>query len=95
LPLLQRKAAQYVLAFAAMQFLFTVAGQPLSDRGDKSPLILAFAAGNWALFLWNWGVYIRDLGVSYERRDAVIGLAAVVAVTLFGAVLWFRFASGG
>jgi hypothetical protein len=40
-------------------------------------LALLLFLGNLTLLYWNWVVYIREVGVSYERRKAVIALIAV------------------
>src|SRR5262249_56421581 len=83
-PLLKRKTVQYLLVFAAVQLGLALVGGLLSDGKELSPLYLALGLGNFVLFLWNWCVYVRDIGVAYERKKAVIGLVAVTAVSLFG-----------
>jgi hypothetical protein len=94
-PPLPRRAVRYLLGLAALQLAFALAGEWLRGADDWEHLILSIVVGNLALFFWNWGVYIRDVGVSYERRDATIGFAAVVAVSLFGAVMYWQFLLGG
>ncbi len=93
-PLLPRRAVQYLLGLAAIQLALAVAGVLLSGERNWDGLILTVLGGNAALFFWNWGVYIRDVGVWYERRDATIGLVAVAAVTLFGAGMYWWFLLG-
>jgi hypothetical protein len=89
-PLLRRKAVQYLLAYAGIVILFGIASRLLISAGAYALLLLWEVVGFFPLLIGNWAIYIREVGISFERRDASIGLAAVIAVSLamFAIQIW-------
>jgi hypothetical protein len=90
-PWLATRTGQFVVSFIALQVVLTIAAYFYDFASRGYGVVLALGVGNGCLAFWNWAIYIRDVGVRYERRKAIIGLAAWVGLLVFSVWMLVRY----